>query len=346
MGPATFPGEAGLRLDRLLAQKLAISAAAARRLIAGGQVRVDGRRARKGTILRGGEVIAVVGASAGADGAGDPALGPARPAQVERDVETDVKARSFFVIADPTVRLDVLYEDAHLVAVAKPGGMPTHPLRPGERGTVANGIVARFPECAAASVDSREGGLAHRLDTATSGVLIAARSREVWLALRRVLGSEGCEKTYLAEVRGAPPTDGRIAAPIGRRGRRGAAVRVGGGGRRPQDAVTSWTVVERRPNGTAGVPGMVGSAGPDAAETVTSLLEVRLHAGRPHQVRAHLAAAGHPLVGDPLYGGAPEDAALHLHAWRVRLAHPVTGRELIVEAPRPGWASGIVADLL
>lgn len=309
MASTTFLGEAGLRVDRLLAHKLGISVAAARRLIASGHVQVGGRPARKGAILGGGEVVTVVGPAETDVGRAEGRLGAGPPAGA---------------VADPGVRLDVLYVDPHLVAVAKPAGMPTHPLRPGERGTAANGVVARFPECAAASVDPREGGLAHRLDTATSGLLIAARSRDAWLALRRALGAESCEKTYLAEVRGEPPVDGRIAAPIGRRGRRGRAVRVGGGGRRPQDAVTEWTVVDRRCDGHGGT---------------TSLLEVRLHAGRPHQVRAHLAAAGHPIVGDPLYGGAPADAVLHLHAWRVRLVHPVTGRDLVVEAPRPPWAS-------
>src|SRR5204863_5937560 len=134
-----------------------------------------------------------------------------------------------------------------------------------------------------ASPDRREGGLVHRLDTGTSGVLIAARSAGVWPELRAALTEPGCEKTYLAEVVGAPAERGIETAPIGRVGRRGGRVRVGGG-RQPQEAETAWEVIERR--------------------AATALVRVRLSAGRPHQVRAHLAAAGHPIVGDGKYGSA------------------------------------------
>jgi 23S rRNA pseudouridine1911/1915/1917 synthase len=268
-------------------------------------VRVDGRLLAKGTRLGVGAIVEV---------AAHPAAGGP-------------------IAADPTVKIVVLYQDDQLVAVDKPAGVPSHPLRPGERGTVANGLVARFPSCAGASEDPREGGLAHRLDTATSGVLIAARSPDVWATLRRALGGEDCRKSYLCEVWGAPPDVGRIDAEIGRRGRRGGVVRVGGGGRQPRAAATEWTVIARRHQ--------------------TVLLEARLHAGRPHQVRAHLAAAGFPIVGDDRYDdryqqrygdrpGGPlasrVPTRLHLHASALRFRHPVTGSLLEISAPAPPWA--------
>jgi 23S rRNA pseudouridine1911/1915/1917 synthase len=297
---------AGARIDHVVAASLpGISVNQARRLIAHGAVRVEGRLAHKGERLSPGQQIEID-----------------IDAPADRATET---TGSFDVEADPTLVVPWLHVDEALVAIDKPAGMPSHPLRAGERGTAANAIVARFPECAAASADAREGGLGHRLDTETSGVLLAARSREAWDKLRAVLGAPGCEKTYLAEVIGAPPQAGIATAPIGRVGRRGGRVRVGAG-RQPLPARTEWEVIERR-------------AG-------TALVRARLHAGRAHQVRAHLAAAGHPIVGDDVYGGESAEgsspdvgaARLRLHAHTVSLAHPLTGASLLIEAPLPAWA--------
>lgn len=295
------PEDAGTRLDALVSRRLGVSVGEARRRIEAGAVRVDGRRARKGTTLSAGARVTIEPiATAGA------------------------------VVGDGSAAVTFLYQDPSLIAIDKPAGMPSHPLRAGERGTAANAIVARYPECAAASEDPREGGLGHRLDTATSGVLLAARDRAAWLALRASLGAADCQKRYLVEVWGHPPDDGLISAAIGRSGRRGAKVQLDGG-RNPLPAQTRWSVLGRGPQ--------------------TCLVEARLHAGRAHQVRAHLAAAGFPIVGDDRYddrfserpaggdlipgAGVPR---LHLHAAAVSFTHPVTGKPLTIEAPPPGWA--------
>jgi 23S rRNA pseudouridine1911/1915/1917 synthase len=215
------------------------------------------------------------------------------------------------------VKVAWLHVDDALVAIDKPAGVPSHPLRAGELGTAANAIVARFPECEAASPDAREGGLGHRLDNETSGVLLAGRSRAAWEGLRAALRAPTCVKTYLAEVVGEPPDEGAATAPIGRAGRRGGRVRVGAG-RAPLAARTDWKVIERR--------------------GATTLVRARLHAGRAHQVRAHLADAGFPIVGDAIYGRAAAGAPLHLHALAVHLRHPTTGAPLLIEAPPPAWA--------
>jgi 23S rRNA pseudouridine1911/1915/1917 synthase len=287
----------GARVDRFVADAVpGLSAAGARRLVEAGAVRVDGKRARKGARLVAGQAVDI----------DDSALAGASPGEARVPV-----------IPDASVATPVLYEDDALVAIAKPAGVPSHPLRPGQLGTAANGLVARFPECAAASPDPREAGLGHRLDTATSGVLVAARRADVWPRLRAALTGPDCEKTYLAEIAGAPATaSGVVDAPIGRTGRRGDHVRVGGG-RQPLDARTAWEVVERRAGST--------------------LVRARLHAGRAHQVRAHLASIGHPIVGDPTYGGPPAPS-LHLHAAGVRLRHPESGALIFIEAPAPNWA--------
>jgi 23S rRNA pseudouridine1911/1915/1917 synthase len=292
----------GARLDHFVARLIGDSVHAARRLIVDGRVSLDGRAThdvKKGIHLAAGQDVIV-------ELAGNPSVG---------------------VVPEPEAPLEVLFCDAQLVAVNKPAGIPSHPLRTGEKGTLANALVARFPECAGAADDQREAGLGHRLDNGTSGVLLAARRHDVWLALRAALRADSCEKHYLAEVVGAPvEARGSLAEPIGRHGRRGKRVLVGGQGRNPQPAVTEWEVIERR------------------AES--ALLRVRLHAGRAHQVRAHLATLGHPLVGDVLYGQTRAGAAaralgatsIRLHAESVSLRHPSSGEPLLVEAPPPAWA--------
>jgi 23S rRNA pseudouridine1911/1915/1917 synthase len=291
---------AGQRLDRFLAGRgAAPTVAAARRSIAAGLVRVDGRRAPKGSLLRAGQVVEAA------------ALPPVT------------------VDGDATLPLAVLYEDADLVAVNKPAGIASHPLRAGDGPSVAAALVARYPECAAASVDPREGGLGHRLDRGTSGVLVAARHRQAWLRLREVMAAGRCEKVYLAEVEGVLPADPGapfveaendalvVTAPIGRQGRRGGRVLLAGG-RNPLPARTVVRARERRP--------------------ATTLVEARIARGRAHQVRAHLAYLGCPVVGDDTYG-EPGDGGLRLHAWTVTLPHPLTGERLHLEAPRPEWAT-------
>jgi 23S rRNA pseudouridine1911/1915/1917 synthase len=298
--------EAGMRLDGFLAvRQFAPSAAAARRAVAAGIVRVNGRAAKKGVHLQLGDAVEFGG-----------------------EFTTGVELEPA-----PEQHLSVLYQDDDLVAVDKPAGIASHPLRPGDSPTVASALVARFPECATASPDAREGGLGHRLDVGTSGVLLAARSREAWYRLREALASAGCEKIYLAEVRGDfPSTEPRefvlpgprpssfvVTAPIGRQGRRGGKVLLAAG-RQPLPARTEMTLLEMRPGG--------------------ALVEARLARGRAHQVRAHLAYLGIPVTGDATYGDVEVaiDAGLHLHAWAVSFVHPVTLKPVRIEAPLPAWA--------
>jgi 23S rRNA pseudouridine1911/1915/1917 synthase len=149
LGPLTVDeDEAGVRVDAFLARrKLVPSSSAARRAVASGTVRVNHHVAKKGLHLRPGDVV---------------------------DLE-DRGAESVLVPA-PQLELSLLYADEDIVAVSKPAGVASHPLRAGEGPTLAGALVARFPKCAAASVDARESGLGHRLDVGTSGVLLAARS--------------------------------------------------------------------------------------------------------------------------------------------------------------------------
>lgn len=301
-------GEVGSRLDGFLAHRQVVpSAAAARRALASGIVRVNGRAAKKGVHLQTGDVVEL-----GEGSAADVVLEPY-----------------------PGLGLTVLYEDEALVAIDKPAGIPSHPLHAGDGPTAAGALVARFPECAAASPDTREGGLGHRLDVGTSGVLLAARNREVWYRLREALATAFCEKIYLAEVSGTFPSAELaqdefvipgprlsslvVTVPIGRQGRRGSKVKLAAG-RQPLPARTEITLLETRTGG--------------------ALVEARLAHGRAHQVRAHLAYLKIPVKGDTTYGPIDDASAsgLHLHAWAVSLVHPITGKPLRIESPLPAWA--------
>jgi len=298
--------EAGARLDVFLTRRQVVpSASAARRAVASGIIRVAGHKAKKGMHLQPGDVVELV------EGCGQA------------------------VVLEPTpdLGLTVLYQDDDLLAVDKPAGIASHPLRAGDGPTVASALVARFPECATASPDAREGGLGHRLDLGTSGVLLAARSREAWHRLREALATSVCEKIYLAEVCGRFPFDEErelvlpgprpssfvVSVPIGRQGRRGSKVKLAAG-RQPLPARTEITLLETRLGG--------------------ALVEARLSHGRAHQVRAHLAYLGIPVAGDATYGRADDAtcAGLHLHAWAVSIVHPITSKLLRIEAPLPAWA--------
>jgi len=282
--------EAG-RLDRILVARFpGVGRRRWAEMFAAGWVQVNGGRAVKGQRVAPGAEVTVRAA---------PATGP-----------------SLAPIPEPELPLEVLHVDARLLALGKPPGQPSHPLRPGETGTLANALVARFPECAAVGRDVREGGLVHRLDRGTSGVLLAARDLEAYSFARRAFAAGQVGKTYLALVAGSA-RDGELDAPLVQRGRRSVLARPGD----PDalEALTAWRVI-------AGAGGV-------------SLLEVTARSGRMHQVRAHLAAAGHPLVGDPLYGG-PESVGGQriehpfLHARSIALPHPDGGR-LEVDAPLP-----------
>ncbi len=290
------PAEAdGSRLDSWLGEALGLSRAKVKALFESDAVRVDGRRPKKGDRARTGTRVRL--AAEEPEGA---VLAP-----------------------DPSIELRALYLDADLVAVDKRSGVAVHPLRPGEVGTVANALVARWPECAAASEDPREGGLCHRLDVETSGVLLAARNRAAWSAVREAFSRREVEKRYWALVSGPLSDEGVIELPL-RHHRRADRVEPALDGEGAREAVTRFAVLGRR------------------AEW--SLVEVEILTGVLHQIRAHLAAIGAPVANDALYSGRPVPGLdrFFLHAHRLGLAHPVTGGRLTVDSP---LASDLIAAL-
>jgi 23S rRNA pseudouridine1911/1915/1917 synthase len=287
-GPRSFvvgAGEAG-RADRVVAARF--PEASRRRLadlFAAGAVRVDGRRVKKGDLIAAGAEVTLDAAPA-ADADLRPVPDPAAAA-----------------------RLAVLHADDELVVVAKPAGMPSQPLRPGELGTAAGGLAHLYPECRAIGDDPRDGGLVHRLDVGTSGALAAARTPVAWRRLRAAFGAGEVDKTYLA-LTGAAPVARASDLPLAQRGRRVVVDYAAG-----LPAHTAFEVARR--------------VGP------WWLVRCRATTGRMHQVRAHLAEVGAPIAGDARYGGPPlpDGAGFFLHA--ERLVVPGAGGPIAVDAPLP-----------
>ncbi len=284
--------DAGARIDRLVGARLSLSRATLKDLFERHAVRVNGRWAKKGDTLEPGQVVEV------------------DHEEVPRGVQ-----------ADASLGLTVLYEDAALVFVDKPAKVPCHPLKPNESGTVANALVARYPELATVGEDPREGGLCHRLDVETSGVLLAARTREAHQAMRAAFGREGeIDKRYLALVSGPLSDEGVIELALAHAG----------------DHVRPATSAEGRPARSEFK--VLARRGPFA------LVEVHLVTGVLHQVRAHLAAIGAPIVGDALYDGPPEEglSRFFLHAASLEVTHPETNRRLSVRSPLPAELSAVL----
>jgi 23S rRNA pseudouridine1911/1915/1917 synthase len=223
------------------------------------------------------------------------------------------------IAPEPDLGLRVVHEDAAIVAVEKPGGMPSHALDPRERGTAAAFLVGRWPEMAAVGTPLAP-GLVHRLDAGTSGLLLAARDGETWRRLRAAFRAREVEKRYLAIVDGVPAwTEHRVHAPLAHDPRDRGRMIAAPAGARAWPAESTIHVLAR------------GSA--------TALVAVEIRTGVTHQVRAHLALAGHPVLNDRRYGG-PETTALAagrhaLHAARLAFAHPAGGRPLALESPLP-----------
>jgi len=210
----------------------------------------------------------------------------------------------------------VRFRDDDLLVVAKPAGPPTHPTAARPSGSLVNRLLGMGVPLAAGD-DPWRPGIVHRLDAGTSGLLVVASSEAAAEALRAMFRRHEVSRTYLALVRGRPAhATFDVEAPLGRRRARTVVAPEGG-----RHAETSFAI---------------RASGEDA-----TLLEARPRTGRTHQIRAHLAAIGHPILGDRAYGGGGVPARRlgldrpFLHAWRIGFDHPVTGERIELEEPLP-----------
>ena len=237
------------------------------------------------------------------------------------------------------IPLKVVYEDSELIVIDKPAGLVVHPAAGHASGTLVNALIAHCGDSLSGIGGVKRPGIVHRLDKDTSGLLVVAKNDRAHQALAAQFADHGrsgpLQREYLAFAWGVPPRPkGTIEAPIDRHphAREKMAIRPGG-----REAVTHWQLLERY----AGIDG----------KPVASLLACRLETGRTHQIRVHLAHAGHPLLGDETYAtgfktkaarlSAPAREALAglgrqaLHAYLLGFKHPVSGEELQFRSELP-----------
>jgi 23S rRNA pseudouridine1911/1915/1917 synthase len=304
--------EAGERLDRVLALRVAeLSRSRHKALILAGRVAIDGATIRD----------------------------PSQHVNAGSTIELDLPPPEELAIGAEDIPLEVVYEDDELIIIDKPAGLVVHPAAGNWTGTLVNALVAHCGESLSGVGGVKRPGIVHRLDKDTTGLMVVAKTDRAHRALSAQFADHGrtgpLRRGYLAFVWGAPDRPrGTIDKPIDRhpRARDKMAVRAGG-----REAITHWEVLERYP-GADGTP-------------VASLLACRLETGRTHQIRVHLAAIGHPLLGDEVYGGGfktkanqlvPEaKAALEalgrqaLHAYLLAIEHPSQGKNLEFRSELP-----------
>jgi len=300
--PRALDGE---RVDRAVALLSGLTRAEVSALVEAGAVRLDGVAvASRGRRVRQGQTLAA---------------------------DLPERAAPIALLADPNVELSVVYEDADLLVVDKPAGLVVHPGAANSAATMVHGLLARYPDLAAAGGGDERPGVVHRLDKGTSGLLVVARRPAARQALVAELAARRVRRRYLALCHGLLAADrGAVEAPIGRSARDPTRMAVVAAGR---PALTRYQV-QRRADRPAEV----------------SLLRLELDTGRTHQIRVHLAAIGHPVVGDERYGQrAPwrplASGRVFLHAAHLGFVHPTSGVELSFDSPLPADLEAVV-DLL
>ncbi|MBI4594872.1 MAG: RluA family pseudouridine synthase [Candidatus Tectomicrobia bacterium] len=289
------------RLDKFLVQKIpGLSRAEVKRQIQAGAVKVNGMPTRKGLMLRGGDEI---------------------------EISARVINRPREIIPNSEVDFAVLYEDNDLLIVEKPAGIPCHPLRTEEHWTLANGLVAKYPDLKGIGFNGLQPGLLNRIDTMTSGLLLVARNNEVFTALRTMFKTGEVKKGYQALVHGKVTCQGEIDLFISPHPTRRDRVKVISSQEKEKKEFTE----ARRARTRIRILRYIANY---------TLLEVLLITGVRHQIRAQLSYLRHPIVGDSLYGSEAcfktEDLGRYfLHANYLGFRHPRSGKWTDCHSPLP-----------
>lgn len=223
------------------------------------------------------------------------------------------------------IPLSILYEDNDIIVVNKPKGMVVHPANGNPDGTLVNAIMAICKDSLSGIGGEIRPGIVHRLDKDTSGVIVIAKNDKSHINLSEQIKNHQAEKVYWALVRGiVKENQATIHMPIARSSSDRKKMAVS---REGKDAITHFKVIERFP------------------EHQCTLLEVKIETGRTHQIRVHLSEIGYPVIGDTVYSNGKNEWGIEgqcLHAKSLKFKHPLTGKEMIIEAPLPEYFENIL----
>lgn len=241
-------------------------------------------------------------------------------------VEVEIPEVKEISIKAQDISVEVLYEDNDIIVVNKPKGLVVHPANGNPDGTLVNALMKICKGTLSGIGGEIRPGIVHRLDKDTSGVLIVAKNDKAHLALCEQIKNREVKKTYLALTRGIiKENKATINMPIGRSPtdrKKMAVVKTG------KEAITHFKVLERFKENT--------------------LLEINLETGRTHQIRVHLSQIGYPIVGDMVYSNGKNKFGVQgqmLHAWKIKFMHPITGKEMEIEAPLPPYFEDVLEKL-
>ena len=241
-------------------------------------------------------------------------------------VEVEIPEVKEVCIEAQDIPVEVLYEDNDIIVVNKPKGLVVHPANGNPDGTLVNALMKICKGTLSGIGGEIRPGIVHRLDKDTSGVLIVAKNDKAHLALCKQIKNREVKKTYLALTRGIiKENEATINMPIGRSTtdrKKMAVVKTG------KEAITHFKVLERFKENT--------------------LLEINLETGRTHQIRVHLSQIGYPIVGDMVYSNGKNKFGVQgqmLHAWKIKFMHPITGKEMEIEAPLPPYFEDVLEKL-
>jgi len=240
-------------------------------------------------------------------------------------VEVEIPEVKEVCIEAQDIPVEVLYEDNDIIVVNKPKGLVVHPANGNPDGTLVNALMKICKGTLSGIGGEIRPGIVHRLDKDTSGVLIVAKNDKAHLALCEQIKNREVKKTYLALTRGIiKENEATINMPIGRSTtdrKKMAVVKTG------KEAITHFKVLERFKENT--------------------LLEINLETGRTHQIRVHLSQIGYPIVGDMVYSNGKNKFGVQgqmLHAWKIKFMHPITGKEMEIEAPLPPYFKDVLQN--
>ena len=226
------------------------------------------------------------------------------------------------------IPIEIIYEDKDIIVVNKPKGMVVHPANGNPDGTLVNAIMAICKDSLSGIGGELRPGIVHRLDKDTSGVLIVAKNDKAHINMSEQIKEHQVEKTYIALVRGiVKENEASISMPIGRsdKDRKKMAVKKNGKG-----AITHFKVLERFPKHNC------------------TLLEIKIETGRTHQIRVHLSHIGYPVIGDEVYSSGKNEWNVKgqcLHAKSLKFKHPITNKEMFLEAKIPDYLKNIIEDM-